>query len=61
MTPRSSARAATRSSFGLAAASLQVQGNGLNNGWFNNGGGGQSRLRIATGAFVDMTTGDHHR
>ncbi len=43
--------------FGLRISDLDMEGSGLSSGWFNNGGGGMSRLRVAGGAFVDMTTG----
>ena len=43
--------------FGLRISDLEMQGSGLASGWFNNGGGGMSQLRIASGMFVDMTTG----
>jgi hypothetical protein len=43
--------------FGLKISTLTMQGTGLTSGWFNNSGGGSSILRIATGAWVDITTG----
>jgi hypothetical protein len=42
--------------FGLRVSTLAMQGSNLASGWFANGSPG-GRLRIATGAFVDMTTG----
>jgi len=42
---------------GLNVSVLAVESDtSLDGGWFNNGGGG--RMRIASGAFVDMNTGD---
>jgi hypothetical protein len=35
--------------FGLKISSLTMQGSNLCNGWFNNTGGGQSELRVASG------------
>jgi hypothetical protein len=43
--------------FGLRTSQLAMQGQSLTSGWFNNTGGGQSVLRIATGAWVDITSG----
>ena len=43
--------------FGLKISQLAMQGTSLDSGWFNNSGGGTSMLRIASGAFVDFTTG----
>ena len=43
--------------FGLRISELEMEGSGLASGWFNNGGGGMSRLRVAGGAFVDLDTG----
>ncbi len=43
--------------FGLNISALDMQGNSLASGWFNNSGGGMSRLRVASGAFVDLFTG----
>jgi len=41
--------------FGLRVSTLAMVGSGLASGWFTNSGGGQ--LRIATGPFVNMTSG----
>lgn len=43
--------------FGLNVSSLDMEGPNLQNGWFNNGGGAQSQLRIASGAFAGPTSG----
>ena len=43
--------------FGIKISALAMQGSGLTNGWFNNNGGGTSVMRIATGAWVDITSG----
>jgi|GEM_PF-701014 len=43
--------------FGLKISQLTMQGMSLDSGWFNNSGGGTSTLRVASGAFVDFTTG----
>ncbi|MEM9073531.1 MAG: MopE-related protein [Myxococcota bacterium] len=43
--------------FGLQISALSMMGNNLASGWFNNGGGGMGRLRVADGAFVDLTSG----
>ncbi len=43
--------------FGLKISRLAMQGMSLTSGWFNNSGGGTSMMRIASGAFVDMTSG----
>jgi hypothetical protein len=34
-----------------------MEGDNLTSGWFNNSGGGTSKLRLASGSWVDMTTG----
>ena len=43
--------------FGLRISALAMEGANLASGWFNNSGGGMSRLRVASGAFVDLFTG----
>ena len=43
--------------FGLRISRLDMQGDNLASGWFNNTGGGVSTLRLATGEWVDLTTG----
>jgi hypothetical protein len=43
--------------FGLRVSRLTMMGPNLASGWFNNGGGPMSQLRIAGGAWVDPTTG----
>ncbi len=39
--------------YGLAISALEMQGQNLCSGWFKNGGGGQSELRVAPGAVPD--------
>jgi len=43
--------------FGLKLSTLAMEGDNLTSGWFNNSGGGTSKLRLASGSWVDMTTG----
>ncbi|MCB9636037.1 MAG: PKD domain-containing protein [Sandaracinus sp.] len=43
--------------FGLRISQLEMQGTNLSGGWFSNSGGGASTLRLATGAWVDITSG----
>jgi hypothetical protein len=43
--------------FGLKISGLAMEGPSMSSGWFNNSGSGSSALRIASGAWVDMSTG----
>lgn len=43
--------------FGLKISGLAMQGMNLGSGWFENAGGGSSKMRIASGGFVDMAAG----
>jgi hypothetical protein len=43
--------------FGLKISTLTMQGDSLASGWFSNAGGGSSKLRIASGAFIDTNKG----
>ncbi|MBI2391226.1 MAG: hypothetical protein HYV09_16675 [Deltaproteobacteria bacterium] len=43
--------------FGLKLSTLTMEGDSLASGWFSNTGGGSSKLRLASGAWVDMKTG----
>ncbi len=43
--------------FGLRVSTLAMVGQNLEHGWFNNGGGGASQLRIARGTYVDPSAG----
>lgn len=44
--------------FGLRVSRLEMQGEGLQSGWFNNSGGAMSQLQISTGPFESMSDGD---
>ena len=43
--------------FGLKISTLLMQGTGLTNGWFSNTAGGSSTLRVASGAWINITSG----
>jgi hypothetical protein len=43
--------------FGLKISALDMQGDQLTSGWFSNSGGGQSTLRVATGAWQGIGGG----
>ena len=43
--------------FGLRVSTLAMNGPSLMSGWFANAGGARSQLRLATGAWVDPTSG----